>query len=246
MARRPRHQDGREVQGQSTLNDRDSSTAANYFYNVGPDGAEATPYRAIFGKVNSGLPLTAVSKTKQFGIYVQDDWAVNDKLTLNLGVRWDYEKSPRSSTTGRCSQPSTRSTRRPTVQRRTGNQTYAQSAGGWRHQRQRLHQQRPQPQSAQERVQPRLGFSYDLNGDEEHVIYGGAGRAYDRNLFDVSRWKTPRTRCPSTDVFFENPTAVNGCGPGNADGVSCLVWDPKYLDAANLQGLGSRRQPKST
>src|SRR3546814_19733877 len=32
--------------------------------------------------------------------------------------------------------------------------------------------------------QPRFGFSYDLFGDQEHVIFGGAGRAYDRNILD--------------------------------------------------------------
>ncbi len=37
---------------------------------------------------------TAESKNKQFGLYLQDDWQVNDKLTLNLGVRWDYEETP--------------------------------------------------------------------------------------------------------------------------------------------------------
>ena len=25
-----------------------------------------------------------------YGVYVQDDWRVTDRLTLNLGVRWDY------------------------------------------------------------------------------------------------------------------------------------------------------------
>ena len=34
------------------------------------------------------------TNAKQFGTYIQDDWDVNDKLMLNLGVRWDYEKNP--------------------------------------------------------------------------------------------------------------------------------------------------------
>ena len=37
---------------------------------------------------------TSTSRNKQFGIYVQDDWEVNEHLLLNLGVRWDYEETP--------------------------------------------------------------------------------------------------------------------------------------------------------
>jgi hypothetical protein len=47
-----------------------------------------------------------------------------------------------------------------------------------------LHQQRQQPFLDKDAIQPRLGFSYDLFGDQRHVIFGGAGRAYDRNMFD--------------------------------------------------------------
>jgi len=30
--------------------------------------------------------------------------------------------------------------------------------------------------------QPRLGFSFDLNADQKHVVFGGYGRSYDRDL----------------------------------------------------------------
>ena len=35
-------------------------------------------------------------------------------------------------------------------------------------------------------IAPRFGFSYDLAGDQEHVIFGGAGRYYDRVNFNFS------------------------------------------------------------
>jgi len=41
----------------------------------------------------AGLDPTAHSTDKQFGVYFQDDWAVNERLILNLGVRWDVEKN---------------------------------------------------------------------------------------------------------------------------------------------------------
>jgi outer membrane receptor protein involved in Fe transport len=223
-----------------TLDDRDSSTAANYFYNVGPGGAESVPYQVVFGKVNSGLPLTAVSKNKQFGTYIQDDWAVNDKLTVNLGVRWDYEKAPQFLNY-KTLQPIVDAVYAPTYQfnGQTINQSYAQSlaAGGVNIANYiSTGNNRKAPKN---QIQPRLGFSYDLNGDEEHVIFGGAGRAYDRNLFDVISLENSKNALSEPTIHFENPTALNGCGPGQADNQSCFAWDPKYLDAANLQGLGS-------
>ena len=33
------------------------------------------------------------AKNKVFGIFVQDDWDVTDKLQLNLGLRWDRESN---------------------------------------------------------------------------------------------------------------------------------------------------------
>ena len=38
----------------------------------------------------SAAPPPRTSRSNMYGLYVQDDWRVTDRLTLNLGVRWDY------------------------------------------------------------------------------------------------------------------------------------------------------------
>ena len=39
----------------------------------------------------AGYDSVVTSDDQQFGIFAQDDWTVNDHLTLNLGIRWDIE-----------------------------------------------------------------------------------------------------------------------------------------------------------
>ncbi|MBM3784884.1 MAG: hypothetical protein FJW30_11025 [Acidobacteria bacterium] len=41
------------------------------------------------GTVGFGAPVTET--VKNFGLYAQDDWKLTPKLTLNLGLRWEYE-----------------------------------------------------------------------------------------------------------------------------------------------------------
>ena len=203
-----------------------------FYYDVTPDGTATIPYKAFFTSPVPGLNPVATSKNKQFGAYIQDDWAVNDKLTLNLGVRWDYESTPSylnyvtpANVIAALNSPNPDSTA-------PAGQTYAQALalGGVNindyisngHNRSALKNE----------WQPRLGFSYDLNGDEAHVIHGGAGRAYDRNLFDFLQLEQTKTSLPEFTINF--PSALHPCDISP----SCVAFDPAFLNGlSNLQSL---------
>lgn len=218
-----------------TLDAADAADINPQFYYDVTQGPNAIPYEAFFTKPVTGLGLspTVQTKAKQFGIYVQDDWAVNDKLTLNLGVRWDYEKNP--SYTNFVT-PANVVAALYSEDPNAPGQTYAQSlANGGVNVNDYISNGHNRKNFKGE-WQPRLGFSYDINGDEQHVIHGGIGRAYDRNLFDYLQLETTKAALPEYTVYFKDP-ATGQCHRGSgAD--NCYAWDPSYLNGlSNLQSL---------
>jgi outer membrane receptor protein involved in Fe transport len=199
-----------------------------FFYDI--NQSLSVPYRVEFGAPIPGLPeRNVVSRNKQFGIYLQDDWEVNEHLLLNLGVRWDYEETPSyldfvtpADVIAGLNAPD------PDVPGRTYAETLALggvdvddyiSTGNNR-----------DPFTGA--IQPRLGFSYDIAADERHVIFGGAGRAYDRNVFDYLALERSKGTFPRYVRTFNVPG--HECTPGEGD---CLEWDPAYFDRANLAAL---------
>jgi outer membrane receptor protein involved in Fe transport len=258
---------------------RDGSEAAHYYYAVDANGTRATPFQAVFGKASFGLPLTATSDNKQFGVYFQDDWAVNQHLTLNLGVRWDYEITPSFENYKTLQRiidslalpfpapgivhcgptdpdphpvdlapncPGNPGVSDGQLPMPTPGETYADALakGGININNYISTGNNRKPPAGE--VAPRLGFSFDINGDEKHVVFGGIGRAYDRNLFDKLQLENSKNALSEPTINFTgggysfNSCVKPGVPPvGDQNGTSCIGWDPKYLDAANLQPLGS-------
>jgi outer membrane receptor for ferrienterochelin and colicin len=207
-----------------------------FTYNVTPDGTADTPYKAFFTKPVSGLGLapTVSTKSHQFGAYIQDDWDITDKFTLNLGVRWDYERTPSytdfvtpANVVAALNGPN------PDPEAPAG-QTYAEAlALGGIDVNDYISTGRNRSAYRGE-WQPRLGFSYDLFGDEAHVIFGGAGRAYDRDLYDYLQLETTKSALPQYTIYFRDP-ATGLCHRGNTP---CYDWDPALLSSlGNLQAL---------
>jgi outer membrane receptor protein involved in Fe transport len=218
-----------------TLHAADAADVNPQFsYNVTTAGTADTPYKAFFTKPVTGLGLTPTVSTKshQFGAYIQDDWDVTDKLTLNLGVRWDYERTP--SYTNFVTPANVIAALNSQDPNAPAGQTYAQSlALGGVDINDYISTGRNRSAYKGE-WQPRLGFSYDLNGDEAHVIFGGAGRAYDRDLYDYLQLETTKSALPQYTIYFRDPAT----GLCHRDSTPCYDWDPNYLNGlANLQAL---------
>ncbi|MBI0320346.1 TonB-dependent receptor, partial [Streptomyces javensis] len=146
-------------------------------------------------------------------MFIQDDWQVNDHLQLNIGLRWDYEKTP--SYLDFVTPQQVVDAIYSQDPRAPAGQTYADSLalGGLDisdyisngHNR----------KAFKDAWQPRLGFSYDINADEQHVIHGGAGRSYDRDLFDNLQLETTKLALPQPTIYFRNP-ATGACINGQA------------------------------
>jgi outer membrane receptor protein involved in Fe transport len=180
------------------------------------------PFRVEFGSPLPGLEdRDIVSRNRQFGIYFQDDWEATDKLTLNLGLRYDYERSPGFE--DYATRPELAAALRAWPNLRGPNVDYDIddyiSDGGDR-------------DAFEGAWQPRLGFSYDLFADQRHVIFGGAGRAYDRNLFDYLALEQSKSTFPRYRFDFDTPDHPCTVGVNN-----CLAWDPSFYDPDTLAAL---------
>ncbi|MEO8670103.1 MAG: TonB-dependent receptor [Tahibacter sp.] len=181
---------------------------------------EFIPNRVAFGNPVPGIPSrNVISDNKQFGFYLQDDWEVNAKLTLNLGIRWDYEKTPsyldytpRADLVAALRNWANIQNTDYDIEDYIGN-------GGNR-------------KAFKDAWQPRAGFSYDLFEDQRHVVFGGAGRSYDRNLFDYLALERSKGTFPRYEFNFNTPGHACEVGVNN-----CLAWDPSYYNSGNLSAL---------
>ncbi|PZP62620.1 MULTISPECIES: TonB-dependent receptor [Pseudoxanthomonas] len=222
-----------------TLTAQDAASQNPQFsYQVGAGGVPgvaATPYRVDFYSpyATPGQKALVETDAKQYGIYIQDDWAVTDKLLLNIGVRWDYEDNPAYTDfvtapgfVAALNADDPENPGRPWGDRLLASGINYHDYISTGHNRKNF----------KDAWQPRLGFSYDMFGDESSVIHGGAGRSYDRNLFEQLAYETSKAALSPVAVFFRGnyPNSTNGCYRPDR---LCVDYDPKYQDINQLNAI---------
>ena len=178
-----------------------------------------TPFEAT---INTAAVRPVSAKDTQIGLFAQDSWRPNDHWLINYGLRWDYESN--ATNEHFVTPPDVAAALRayPGWQAAGINPNDYISTGHNRH-----------PFLGE--FQPRLGVSYDVRGDRDLVLFGGAGRYYDRSLFIDSALETIKDYYESVVTLS---TPATGCTVGvQPTCFAVLPTDPNALRAlASTQG----------
>jgi hypothetical protein len=161
-----------------------------------------------------GTPTFAIA-TMDYGFFAQDNWKFSPRLTLELGLRWDYEALPPPIT----------------------SLTTAADVNGDNF--------IPYPQlqntpSDKTNFGPRIGFSYDLFGKGNTVLRGGYGLYYGRitngNIMQVRTG----TGSPYGQISPEWKPSTAGAPqyPNILAGSSVSITPTSYFFAPNLKDPG--------
>ena len=165
-------------------------------------------------------PAWQINRARNTGLHAQEQWTL-DRLTINAGVRYDYEESSyRIQTTWAYLDPLAG----PGIQGSGPINTWlrddlfiaGEKANDWHD------------------LQPRVGLAYDLRGDGRTAIKFGAHRYGKRNSTDIANLLNPGLNNRSqTRTWLDGAlgcTPTDGPGPNNGgllgwDGSTCIPGD---------------------
>ncbi len=181
-------------------------------------------------------------RANEVGMYIQDDWRVNKRLTLNLGLRWEYFGPPHNVIPnidsnvfwGAGVTPVTGSPANANPLFPTGVLMMAQIASaGFQIKNHDIWNK------DLNNFGPRFGFAYDLTGTSKYVLRGGASIGYDRiynNAFENIRFNPPHY---SDNTFGAESNGVVA-GPLEQPG----LYDAPFTGNGRYASYGGKPVPR--
>jgi hypothetical protein len=139
---------------------------------LSPAGTGSTYASFLLGEVASASASAHVGESQHAfntSAFVQDDWKISRRLTLNLGLRWDWQQQPVESNNGTsnfdlsCKLPNGLSG--CTIYAGVGGQPRRFRDNDWND------------------FGPRIGFALDIAGDSRSVLRGGYGIYYPAQMW---------------------------------------------------------------
>lgn len=188
-------------------------------YRIDPSRNEdfTQPYEADYGV---GDP-TIHAKDTQIGAFAQDDWKATDKVTFNIGLRWDYETNAKNN--DYVTPPDAAAALRNLQTALEGQGVTSFKANDYISDG---HNRKPFWKA----FQPRLGVSFDAFGDQRTVFFAGWGRYYDRALFRNAAEEALFRQFASRTFEFSKDGGIR-------DGKQTIQWKDGYLSKDGLDGL---------
>ena len=134
-------------------------------------------------------------KVHQLAFYVQDDYKVTPRLTLNLGLRWDANIGNLPDQTNNRTIRVLQQVNHPLARAITGDASkLSRTTPSWTE------------------FQPRIGFAWDPKGDGRTVIRGGYGIFYDQLFQNLTLFSLTQTNPVLYQTILNQTNTVVGSG----------------------------------
>lgn len=168
---------------------------------------------ATSGDPNFTLPGGA----KMFGVYFQDTWKASNRLTLDLGLRWDKDFNLIGGTAV------------------TNSRTFQELKAIGSPLTASL------PHDDNKDFSPRVGFAYDLTGSGKHLLRGGFGMYYGQIFLNIPLFMIQQ----QNPTIFQTTFSISGTDPVPGAAVTLNNWALGVNPLPTLPGASAQLNPGS-